>query len=245
VEENGAGAEETPAEEGNRAATAEEKLNDLKSALVTTTQKLMDLESEAEALAKLHEQEIAAIAEHWAGTRSDLNAQLKAAKAGHKAALTALNETQKKSQKAFSADIKALEKRIPEAEREMKALTHRGKLELILTDEGLISRLNERWIAAEVAKRLDYPIFMAVSERGGKDNSGDYEYVVDAAGSLVEFPDGHSQAGQLVVDQDLVNYDLQPEDLAAANKIPHDKLCVAEAFVSFAQQHKLSFWERK
>jgi type I restriction enzyme M protein len=44
---------------------------------------------------------------------------------------------------------------------------------------------------------------MAVSERGGKDNSGDYKYRLDEQGSLIEFPDIHPQSGQLVVDQDL------------------------------------------
>ena len=82
---------------------------------------------------------------------------------------------------------------------------------------------------------------MAVSERGGKDNSGDYQHLLDAQGSLVEFPDGHPQEGQLVIDQDLVNYDLRAEDLADAAKIP-DQLCVAEAFVRFAQEQKFSFW---
>jgi len=103
--------------------------------------------------------------------------------------------------------------------------------------------LKERWIAAEVAKRLDYPIFMAVSERGGKNNSGDYEYRVDEGGSLVEFPDGHPQEGQVVVDQDLVNYDLTADDLVDAGKILEEKLCVAEAFVRFAQEQGFDFWE--
>ena len=114
---------------------------------------------------------------------------------------------------------------------------------MILADPDLIGTLKERWIAAEVAKRLDYPIFMAVSERGGKNNSGDYEYLLDEDGSLVEFPDGHPQEGQLVVDQDLVNYDLTAEDLADAANIPDDKLCVAEAFVRFAQEQGFDFWE--
>lgn len=242
-EDNGEGGEEASAEEEDRMAAAEEKLNDLKSALVKAKQKLIVLESDAEALAQQHEQEIAAIAEHWAGKKSELNAHLKPIKAGHKAALAALKEAQKDKQKTLKAEIKALEKRIPQVERELKTLTNRGKLELILADEELIGTLKERWIAAEVAKRLDYPIFMAVSERGGKNNSGDYEYVVDDDGSLVEFPDGHPQEGQLVVNQDLVNYDLRPEDLADANKIPDDKLCVAEAFARFAQEQKLRFWE--
>jgi len=81
-----------------------------------------------------------------------------------------------------------------------------------------------------------------VSERGGKNNSGDYEYRVDEHGSLVEFLDGHPQEGQLVVDQDLVNYDLTAEGLVDAAKIPDDQLCVAEAFVRFAQEQGVDFW---
>jgi type I restriction enzyme M protein len=146
-------------------------------------------------------------------------------------------------QKTLKAEIKQLEKEIPLAEYNLKLLSNRGKLELILADPDLIGTLKERWIAAEVAKRLDYRIFMAVSERGGKDNSGDYEYVVDEQGSLVEFPDDHPQEGQMVVNQDLVNYDLTAEDLVDAAKIPDDKLCVAEAFVQFAQEQGFDFWE--
>ena len=97
-----------------------------------------------------------------------------------------------------------------------------------------------------LAKRLDSPIFMAVSERGGKNNSGDYEYELDEeTGSLVEFPDGHPQEGQLVVSQDLVNYDLTLNDLADAISLPDDKLCIAEAFVRFAKEQKFDFWEGK
>ncbi len=83
---------------------------------------------------------------------------------------------------------------------------------------------------------------MAVSERGGKNNSGDYEYMLDEDGSLIEFPDGHPQEGQLVVNQDLVNYDLRAEDLADASRIPDERLCVAEAFVRFSQEQGFGFW---
>jgi type I restriction enzyme M protein len=242
-EENGEGGEEATANDEDRIADAEEKLNDLKAALVKTKQNLMDLESNAEALTQQHKQEIAAIAAHWTGKKNKLDAHLKPIKAGHKAALAALKETQKEKQNALKAEIKALEKQIPQAERELKTLSNRGRLELVLVDAELIGTLKERWIAAEVAKQLDYPIFMAVSERGGKNNSGDYEYVVDDDGSLVEFPDGHPQEGQLVVNQDLVNYDLRADELAKAAKIPEDKLCVAEVFVRFAQEQKFCFWE--
>ena len=52
---------------------------------------------------------------------------------------------------------------------------------------------------------------MAVSERGGKNNSGDYEHVLNQDGHLVE-----DAYGQPKIDQDLVNYDLTAADLAAA-----------------------------
>jgi type I restriction enzyme M protein len=66
---------------------------------------------------------------------------------------------------------------------------------------------------------------------------------LDEQGSLVEFPDGHAQEGQLVVDQDLVNFSLRPADLADAATLSDDKLCIAEAFVRFAHEQELSFWE--
>jgi type I restriction enzyme M protein len=241
-EENSGGSETAPAEEEDRLAAAEEKLSSLKAALVKSKQRLIDLESDAEALAQQHEQEIAVITKQWTGSKPDLRAQLKTVKDGHRAAIKANKEAQKDKEKAIKTEIKALEKQIPQAARDLKLLSNRGKLELLLADDELMGTLKERWIAAEVAKKLDYPIFMAVSERGGKNNSGDYEYVIDEDGSLVEFPDGHPQEGQLVVDQDLVNYDLRLEDLKNARTIADDKLRIAEAFVRFAQEQKFIFW---
>lgn len=101
----------------------------------------------------------------------------------------------------------------------------------------MIGELNTRWIDEQVAKELDYPIFMAVSERGGKNNSGDYAYRVDEEGNILE-----DDTGQPVIDQDLVNYSLSPVDLEDADALPDDSLCVAEAFVRFAQKHDLDFW---
>lgn len=227
----------------DRVAQAEDKINSLKGALVTAKQKLMDLESDLEALEQQHEQEIEAIASQWEGTKKELKTHLAPTLATQKAAVTAHKEEQKTQQKSLKAEVKRLEKEIPEAEIELKLLSTRGKLELILADEEAIAALKDHWISAETAKRLDYPIFMAVSERGGKNNSGDYIYCVDEEGSLVEFPEGHPQEGQLVVDQDLVNYALGPDDLQDASSLPDDSLCIAEAFVRFAQEQSLSFWE--
>jgi type I restriction enzyme M protein len=236
------GEDELPSDE-DRVAQAEEKISILKSALLKAKQKWMDLDSDLEALEEQQKTEIEVITEQWEGAKGELRAHLKEIKDDHKAALKRLKEKKKPKQKALKDEIKHLEREIPLAEYELKLLSNRGKLELILADVDLMGTLKERWIAAEVAKRLDYPIFMATSDRGGKNNSGDYEYLVDEDGSLVEFPDGHPQEGQLVVDQDLVNYDLTRESLADAASIRDDRLCIAEAFVRFAQEQRFDFWE--
>jgi type I restriction enzyme M protein len=234
---------ETAGADEDRVSLAEERLNDLKAALLKAKQRLMDLESDREALELRKDQEIGAISSSWSGEKGELRSRIKDVREGYQVSLKALKERHKAAQKPIKAEIKALETRIPQAERDLKQLTNRGRLELILADDDLIGTLKERWISAEVSKQLDYPIFMAVSEHGGKNNSGDYEYMLDEDGGLIEFPDGHPQEGQLVVNQDLVNYDLRAEDLADASRIPDDRLCVAEAFVRFAQEQKFSFWE--
>jgi type I restriction enzyme M protein len=236
------------AAEGNhsledRIIEAEEKRDSLKAELIRIKQKLSDLASDIEALQQQHQMEIEAISQQWEGTKRNLQIHLKPVKAEQKAAVKKLKDKQNVRQKTYKAEIKALEKVIPEAETAIKLLTNKGKLEMILEDPDLTGTLKERWIAAEAAKRLDYPIFMAVSERGGKNNSGDYEYQVDEDGHLVEFPDGHPQEGQLVVNQDLVNYDLTAVDLTDAGNISENQLGVAEAFVRFAQAQGFDFWE--
>lgn len=62
----------------------------------------------------------------------------------------------------------------------------------------------------------DYQIFMAVSKKSGKDNSGDYVYKKDAGGNYV-----HDNEGRKVLGHDLDE--------------------IAEAFVKFAKEQKFSF----
>ena len=69
----------------------------------------------------------------------------------------------------------------------------------------------------------DYPIFMAVSEKGGKDNSGDYVYV--KGGSILD------KNGHMIVDHDLHSHD---------GELPPG---IAEAFIEWAKQQWLSFWQ--
>ncbi|MFA4880015.1 MAG: N-6 DNA methylase [Candidatus Doudnabacteria bacterium] len=62
----------------------------------------------------------------------------------------------------------------------------------------------------------DYPIFMAVSKKAGKDNSGEYVYKKDAKGNFV-----HDEKGRKTLDHDL------------------DK--ITEEFIKFAKKEKFSF----
>lgn len=70
----------------------------------------------------------------------------------------------------------------------------------------------------------DYPIFFAVSEKGGKDNSGDYVYIKNEDGSKKVDKHGH-----YIIDHDLHN---QGGELADG---------IAEAFVEWAKSENLSF----
>ena len=71
----------------------------------------------------------------------------------------------------------------------------------------------------------DYPIFFAVSEKGGKKNSGDYNFRNDDAGQDERDDNGHP----------IVEHDLHNEDGKFSNGI-------AEAFTEWAKSEKLSFW---
>ena len=71
----------------------------------------------------------------------------------------------------------------------------------------------------------DYPIFFAVSEKGGKDNSGNYVYLKKSDRQCKLDENGH-----LIIDHDLHNHngELRPG--------------IAEEFIKWAKSENLSFW---
>ncbi len=217
---------------------AQEKINELKKQLLKAKENLEGLNDEIEALTETQKEEIKIIADNWEGTKKELNAHLKPIKEQHKQQLKDLKEKQKEKKKLYKAEIKSLKKQIPLAEYELKLLTNKGKLELIAQDNDLVNKLKQRYIDAEVAKRLDYPIFMAVSQRSGKDNSGEYVYMQDENGNYIEDYNGNP-----LVDQDLVNLQLTKEDLQNIDNLPEDQMCIAEAFIKFAKQQNFNFWK--
>ncbi|MBT4593698.1 MAG: N-6 DNA methylase [Candidatus Marinimicrobia bacterium] len=86
----------------------------------------------------------------------------------------------------------------------------------------------QKWHDELCPKVDDYPIFFAVSEKGGKDNSGDYIYVKNGNGQQKLDKNGH-----LIVDHDLHNHDGELQD------------GIAEAFIEWAKSENLSFWSEE
>lgn len=84
----------------------------------------------------------------------------------------------------------------------------------------------QKWDDQICPKKDDYPIFFAVSEKGGKDNSGDYIFLKNGDGKNKLDKNGH-----LIVRHDLHNH---------GEELPNG---IAEAFVDFAEAEKLSFWK--
>lgn len=74
----------------------------------------------------------------------------------------------------------------------------------------------QKW-AADEKPLEDYPIFMAVSKKSGKDNSGDYVYKKDENGEIA-----FDSKGNKVLDHDLDQ--------------------IADAFIKFAKEQNFSFW---
>lgn len=216
---------------------ATEFVRSLRKKLLEEKKKLENMQSDIEALKIKAQQEIDIIAGDWRGTKKELGVEIKSIKAKLKLDTKDLKEGQKEQRKRVKAGIKSLEIAIPNAEYDLKKLTNRGKLQILLSEDEMIGTLKERWIDAEVAKKLDYPIFMAVSEKSGKNNSGDYEYLTDEEGNYLEFDDG-----QPIISQDLVNFELSASDFIDANHLLEDEICIAEAFVKFAQKNNFDFW---
>lgn len=216
----------------------DERINDLRGSLVKAKTKLDGLSDDFEALALTQKAELEIAKENWKGTAKEFNEHIKPVKEQQKEAVKTLKDQQKETTKTLKAEIKSYENAIPLSEEEKLLLTNKGKLQILVNSQDSINKLRNRFIDAEVAKQLDYPIFMAVSEHGGKNNSGDYEYLIDEDGNLVEDNDGNPE-----INQDLVNHKISRNDLLTkTDKIKEEDCNIAEAFVKFAKEQQFDFW---
>lgn len=251
---------------------AEQQVANLKQQQSNAKTHLQDLKDKEEALAAKQKSELEILAKDSTKDKKQLAEDKKAMQAAHKAEMKALKDSNKVAEKQTKAELKMLEKQIPFAEEDLLKLTLKGRLQIILNLPDVIKHLRDRYIDAEVAKQLNYPIFMAVSEHGGKNNSGDYEYMRDVNGNFVEDAIGNPE-----IDQDLVNHEITRDfmkmqakryhearnnkgnvsiahdvsvSMAAESILPYgepfiseDNLCIAEAFVKFAVEQGFDFWK--
>lgn len=251
---------------------AEQQVADLKQQKLNVATRLQDLKDKEEALVAKQKSELGVLATDVAKDKKQRSEDKKTMQTEHKAELKTLKDSNKAAEKQLKAELKMLEKQIPVAEEDLLKLTLKGRLQIIRNLPDVMERLRNRYVDAEVAKRLDYPIFMAVSEHGGKNNSGDYEYMRDANGNFVEDAIGNPE-----IDQDLVNHEITRNFLKmrakkyremlngndgvmiageasfayAAETLPtydapfiaENSLCIAEAFVKFAVEQGFDFWK--
>lgn len=178
----------------------------------------VDLESSAEptTLADVRErldQEIATLA--------DIERRLEEARSDRDRALQTEIRAQLREQRKRTAE---LDERAREMFRADRMRSTRGRLELLRADEDAMTTLTDRWVHASVAQRLNYPVFMATSERGGKASNGAYVYRRDGSGAYVT-----DSANNPLVDQDCVRYR------------PDDEPGIAEAFVAWGIEQGFPF----
>jgi len=84
----------------------------------------------------------------------------------------------------------------------------------------------QKWDKKICPAKKDYKIFFAVSEKSGKNNSGDYIYIKNDNGMAKLDKNGH-----LIIDHDLHNHNGELSE------------GIAEAFIKFAKNENLSFWK--
>jgi len=93
----------------------------------------------------------------------------------------------------------------------------KGKLNWVLTNEKLLTNYKEIWLNQQIVDILNYPIFFAVSNNGGKNRSGNPIYEKDETDEIRLDEHGH-----LIVSHDLDE--------------------IAENFKLFAQSNSFDFW---
>ncbi|QKF91589.1 N-6 DNA methylase [Campylobacter sp. CCUG 57310] len=143
-----------------------------------------------------------------------------------------------KTNKDILKSIKNLEEQVDGFIYKQNLFSNKGKLSIIMDSEDLLLGLRDRYILKETASQLNYPIFMAVSDVGGKDSSGNYTYQKDENGNILT-----NSNGDFIIAQDLVNYNISKEELKDIEAIPNENICIAEAFIKFAKEQKIDFWE--
>lgn len=129
-----------------------------------------------------------------------------------------LTTADREKKKELNKKLKALQKKLSEKEYALGLKTIGGRLSILLNSKKDLEEFHKFWLQSKSAKKLSYPIFMATSQKSGKDNSGEYVYKKDVNGELMLDEHGH-----LIVD--------------------HDLDFIAEKFIEFAERQGFKFWQ--
>lgn len=127
-----------------------------------------------------------------------------------------INLATRDKKKELTKKLRAFQKSLAEKEYVLGLKTVSGRLNILLNSEKDLEEFHKFWLLSKSAKELSYPIFMATSQKSGKDNSGEYVYKKGENGELMLDEHGH-----LIVD--------------------HDLDFIAEKFVEFARKQGFDF----
>ena len=129
-------------------------------------------------------------------------------------------ETKIGEMKGRAAGKKALQTELLDTRKALAGLSFPARASWFYgQDDAAFAAYRAAWLQERAAAELDYPVFFAVSEQGGKNNSGDpiYSGIQDGHGHEVILHDLHNDSGLL------------PDG-------------IAEAFLEFAQEQDFDFW---
>ncbi|OGH06237.1 MAG: hypothetical protein A2W22_05550 [Candidatus Levybacteria bacterium RBG_16_35_11] len=127
-----------------------------------------------------------------------------------------IKNADREKKKELTKKLKAFQKSLAEKEYSLGLKTLTGRLNILLNDGKDSEEFHKFWLRSKSAKELSYPIFMATSQKSGKDNSGEYVYKKDSSGELMLDENGH-----LIID--------------------HDLDFIAEKFIEFAKKQRYDF----
>jgi len=125
--------------------------------------------------------------------------------------------TKEKVKKRFKGRTD-LERLLAEKKKELAALELSTQVQWLLQDVKAVENLKKNWLSKRAAEDLDYPIFFAVSQKSGKDNSGEPVYIMDP------------ETGKPAIDDH------------GHRIIDHDCDEIADAFIEFAKSQHFEFW---
>lgn len=112
-----------------------------------------------------------------------------------------------------------MERTLAEKKKALAALDLTTQIIWLLNDNKSVESIKKNWLSKRAAEELDYPIFFAVSQKSGKDNSGEPNYVMD------------EETGKPAIDDH------------GHRIIDHDCDEIADAFIEFAKSQHFDFWE--